>query len=103
MYNLKYFIKSIFTSKPIAIKENMWYWLKGRLVSRQSFIEGYWRSEFIKCQDSPAYFFNHYVLINGEKPKTLITDDDIMSLYKSDTILKGESLMDRMFKNKNNV
>lgn len=50
-----------------------------------------WIDELKKCQDSPYYFYTNYVLVNGKKPETWLTQqqfDDLYEKFKSGNFLK---------------
>ena len=69
------------------------HWWEGKLIAYKHFkCEGWFighsqdicpyclKEEFRKCKESPAYFYNNYVLIDGEKPKRKITDKEIKDM-----------------------
>lgn len=39
-----------------------------------------WNREFEKCKNSPAYFYNNYIEINGKPPIKKVTDEQMRSM-----------------------
>jgi hypothetical protein len=41
-----------------------------------------WHEEYLKCRVNPYYFYTQYFLINGEKAKTHMTEEQFNNLTK---------------------
>jgi hypothetical protein len=33
--------------------------------------DAYWEQEYIKCKESPIYWYNNYCLVDGKKPEPI--------------------------------
>lgn len=51
-----------------------------------------WKEEYKKCKESPAYLYNNFLLVNGEKPEKQVTDEEFKELEKqADGFIKRRS------------